>query len=94
MRGAFSIRTKNLLFGYTPLTDDKGQSKIAVSVSKKVARLAVDRNRLKRECRHALRLYIPTLKKPILGIIRVMNKGAEYKDFTAEIKDIFERVAQ
>jgi ribonuclease P protein component len=64
-------------------------SKIACSVAKKVAKLAVDRNRLKRQCREALRENIESPTLSIIGIVRIMSAETTSADFQTEIKEIF-----
>jgi len=64
--------------------------RLAVSVAKKVAKRAVDRNRLKRQCREALLLALPLLRSPVIGVVRIMDKAVSFDDLEKQIKDIFE----
>lgn len=88
-RGSFSIRTKSLIFSYKVLPETE-KPRLAVSVAKKVAKRAVDRNRLKRQCREALLLALPLLRSPVIGVVRIMDKAVSFDDLEKQIKDIFE----
>lgn len=84
LRGARVIRTAHLLFSYKLGGKD---AIVACSVAKKVAKRAVDRNRLKRQCRAALKEVIDSLP-PLVGIVRIMNARTEWIDFKREIEEI------
>lgn len=83
-----AIRTKHILFSYTPAPVGT-KSKIACSVAKKVAKLAVDRNRLKRQCRAALAGSLSLPHTSIVGIARIMDSKTTWDDLDKEVKEIF-----
>lgn len=71
-----TYRTSHLVIRFlpSPLQD----SKFVVSVSKKVAGKAVDRNKLRRQITEALRKHLGALKSPISSLI-TLKKGAPPK---------------
>ncbi len=63
----------------------------AFVVSSKVARKAVDRNKIKRRARHIIKKMLPKIEKG-LGVIIFLKKGAEkmtFSELEKEINDIF-----
>ena len=52
---------------------DSLTAQFAVVVGKRAAKLATQRNRIKRLLRHSLRSFIPKLIKPVAGIIIVQH---------------------
>lgn len=69
-------------------------SRFAIIVSKKVARLAVDRNRSKRLIREALHHILPTIKPGIDCIIITQSNFAKQKevDIEKEIKALLYKI--
>jgi len=66
---------------------------ITCSISKKVARGAVQRNKIKRWCREAIRQNYSLLKKPTTGIMQTRTTlGLSFKGAREEIRDIFMKV--
>ena len=66
-------------------------SRFSVSVPKKVAKTAVQRNKIRRQTYAAIRNIEPLIKSGLSGIV-VAKTGAEKLSFealTLEIKDIF-----
>lgn len=62
--------------------------KIGISVSQKVSKRAVQRNRLKRQIRAIMRQFLPGLPPGLKLIIRVRPGavGCEYQEFLRELK--------
>ena len=87
------IRTKHLLFSYSEAPGE-AKSRIACSVAKKVSKLAVDRNALKRRCREALRGVVSIPSPSIIGIVRIVDANATSANFQKEISEIFAVLAR
>jgi len=64
--------------------------KIGISVSQKVSKRAVQRNRLKRQIRAIMRQFLPDLPQGLKLIIRVRPGavGCEYQEFLRELKTL------
>lgn len=90
LRGSRVIRTKHLLFSYAPAPGQ--EPKLSCAVAKKVAKHAVDRNRLKRQCREALAHELPTLAVPVVGLVRILDANTPGSDFAAEVVEIIARL--
>ncbi len=86
MNGAFfSLSAALLPRGTSP--------KASCVVSKKVSVRAVDRNRIKRQCRHAVAPILKTIKKPIVFAFFARREalGAEYADLERDVQKLVER---
>lgn len=73
-----------------PLNRDKPPTRIGISVSQKVSKKAVIRNRIKRLIRAALRQLLPQLS-PGWQLVFVVKPGAgecEYSQFLRELKQL------
>lgn len=92
LRRGRTIRTDHLLFSYYPSSDK--ETHFACSVAKKVAKHAVVRNRLKRQCRHALRDVLSQFPTPIIGMVRIIDAKITWADFKSELKEIIDGVGQ
>jgi len=92
--GGKRIHSENLSFLYKKL-EEENEVKISCSVSKKVEKLAVKRNKLKRQCREAIRLELPSIKTPILGVVSFKkNKNkVSYEDLREEIREMFSSIS-
>jgi len=69
-----------------PLFADK-PPKVACVVSKKAARKAVDRNRIKRHCREALRPLMPHIRQPV-ALAFYANSASSKATFEELSRDI------
>ncbi|MCX6731554.1 MAG: ribonuclease P protein component [Candidatus Parcubacteria bacterium] len=79
----------NLSLKIAPTTEK--QSRFTFVVSSKVAKRAVDRNKIKRRARNIVRKFLPEIKKQINAII-FFRKGAgkmTFSELEKEINDIF-----
>lgn len=63
---------------------------IGISISRKVSKKAVVRNRLKRRLRHICRLSLPEMKPQwqLIIIVRSSAVRCEYEDFLRELKQL------
>lgn len=87
------IHSQSLSFLYKKLTQED-DPKISCSVSKKVERLAVKRNRIKRQCREAVRMELASIKVPVLGVIsfKKSKEGVSYENLLEEVREIFSNI--
>lgn len=69
------------------------RSQFSVSVSKKVAKLAVDRNRIRRRCYSAITDILPTMPKP--NMVMVFPKAAartvSYEKLVSDLRTAFKK---
>ena len=80
---------------FLKITENKEEipSKFSFIVSKKTAKLAKERNFLKRRARASLIPYLKNIKPSFLGIFHI-KKGVEtisFSDFKAEIMSLLEK---
>lgn len=75
-----TIRTPIFSLVYTQNT--RGKQRVAVVVSKKVLKLAVGRNRIRRRVYEAIRLELPHYRQPMDYIFVVYNKTVATMPFT------------
>lgn len=70
------------------------EPKVACVVSKKIAARAVDRNRVKRQCREALRPFIKEVQKPTALIFRAKREAVEatFAEIRQDIQKLLERI--
>ncbi|OKH19393.1 ribonuclease P protein component [[Limnothrix rosea] IAM M-220] len=68
----------------------KQPTQIGISISRKVSKKAVVRNKIKRRLRHICRLFLPNMKHHWQVIIIVRSDAAkcEYEDFLRELKQL------
>ncbi|HEY9877563.1 MAG TPA: ribonuclease P protein component [Leptolyngbyaceae cyanobacterium] len=69
-------------------------SQFGISISQKVSKRAVIRNRIKRQIRSAIRALLPQVK-PGLQIVVVVRPGApvcEYGEFLRELEQLFTKL--
>jgi len=87
IRGAF------FTLSTTPLPLGTISPKIACVVSKKAARSAVDRNRVRRRCRAALRPLMAQIKDPVAIVFYATKEsvGAEYSQLSADIEYLLKK---
>ncbi len=76
----------------TPLAPGTGV-KAACVISKKTAARAVDRNKVERRCREALRPLLKAVAKPVALVFHAKREalGASFKDIARDIKGLVER---
>lgn len=84
------FKTSALLFRYRDI--DAGPSRFAVSVSSKVHRTAVARNRLRRQINEALRIHLEEFPRPIMAMVSARGSlaGREGVPFEEVEKSIFD----
>lgn len=73
-----------------PIDEEKPPTRIGISISQKVSKKAVVRNRIKRQIRAALRQLLPRLT-PGWQLVIVVRPGAqecEYGQFLRELKQL------
>jgi ribonuclease P protein component len=65
-------------------------TRIGISISQKVSKRAVDRNRIKRQIRAALQEYLPDLKTGwrIVIVVRPTAIQCDYQQFLQELKQL------
>lgn len=65
--------------------------KIGISISQKVSKKAVVRNRIKRQIRAIIRSWLPKLPKGlhIVVIVKPQAQGCKYEDFLRELRQLF-----
>ena len=90
----FAFRTSGSLVSVAvaPLKNGTHKAKYACVVSKKVARKAVDRNALKRRCRHILSSYSPAL--PPVALVAYPKKEAleaSYAELEKELHALIDK---
>lgn len=70
------------------------ETKIGISISKKVSKKAVIRNRIKRQIRGAMRELLPTFPKgwKILIVVKSVAKECKYDNFLRELKKLLVKV--
>jgi len=81
--------SSNLSLKIAPTAENR--SRFAFVVSSKVAKRAVDRNKIKRRARHIVKKMLPKIEKG-LGVIIFFKKGVEkmtFSELEKEINDIF-----
>ncbi len=74
----------------TPAPTQIGTTQIGISISRKVSKKAVVRNRIKRRLRHCCLRFLPDIK-PGWKMIIVVRHGAiacEYEDFLRELEKL------
>ena len=91
IRAGKSVSSNNLSLKIRPIPFDGNA--FAFVVSSRVAKKAVDRNKLKRSARHIVVKMMPEIKNG-LGIIIFFKKGSEnlnFQELADEIKIIFQK---
>lgn len=85
-------RTPHLIFRFLPTLTPS--SAFAVTVSQKIAKHAVDRNRLRRQIAEALRIQQDILKAPweIFVIARPAVQKLDFQEIAAEIIQFFNQL--
>ena len=68
----------------------KQPTQIGLSISRKVSKKAVVRNRLKRRLRHICRLFLPNMRHQwqMIVIVRSGSALCEYEDFLQELEQL------
>ena len=71
------------------VTEDT-DTKIGISISRKVSKKAVVRNRIKRQIREAFRSLLPKISSPwlIVIIVKAEAKECEYEHFLRELEKL------
>lgn len=79
---AFSVNTNSLT--------EFGETKIAISISRKVSKKAVVRNRIKRQIRAVFRCLLPKISSPwlILIVVKAEAKECKYEHFLRELEKL------
>jgi ribonuclease P protein component len=72
------------------LLDSPNQTRIGISISQKVSKLAVRRNRIKRQIRAILREFLPQMSQgwKIVVVVRREATQCQYEDFLRELKEL------
>ena len=81
-------KTAHFVFKFLPST--LPDSKFAISISKKVAAKAVNRNRVRRQVGECLRSLLASIKKPVVTVIIMKNGSPEkmqYQDIETEVSE-------
>jgi len=89
------IRGRNFSLIVLPSENKNEPSKIGIIVTKKVAKLAVDRNKLKRQIRNTINQYILKTLSPSQKIIVTSSppqKPIKYKQIKEELIDLFKKL--
>lgn len=87
-----TIRTPIFSLVYTKNT--RGKQRVAVVVSKKVLKLAVGRNRIRRRVYEAIRLELPNYPQPMDYIFIVYNKSVTtmpFLDLRSMVRELLDR---
>ncbi|MEO1144305.1 MAG: ribonuclease P protein component, partial [Cyanobacteria bacterium J06638_22] len=68
-------------------------SKIGISISQKVSKRAVVRNRIKRQIQGIFQMFLPRLKPGLKFVVTVRSSavGCEYKEFLQELEELLHR---
>ena len=68
-------------------------SQIGISISQKVSKRAVVRNRIKRQVQGIFQLFLPRLKPGLKFVVTVRSSavGCEYKEFLQELEELLRR---
>ncbi|AFY39437.1 ribonuclease P protein component [[Leptolyngbya] sp. PCC 7376] len=63
---------------------------IGISISRKVSKKAVVRNKIKRRLRHICRLFLPSMKhhRQVIIIVRSGSAECEHEDFLRELEQL------
>ncbi len=88
-----SVRSSDITIRYLD-KHNQTPSKFAVVVSKKVARLAVTRNRIRRKVFNVLEGLMPRIPNGYLFVISVYDEGiksAKQKDLEEKIKELLKK---
>lgn len=89
------IRGKGFSLLVMPAEDMAVPSKIGIIVTKKVCKLAVDRNKLKRQIRNAINPEILKSLKPGLKIAILsfpVSEPRKYQEIKEEVADLFRKI--
>ena len=86
-----SISSRLLILAWSP--NDIGQARIGFVVSKRISKLAVERNHLKRLLGEAVRAYIPDILPGIDIVISARNAAdaATLQTLTGDIRIVLQR---
>jgi len=89
------IRGQTLSLIVLPAEDKNEPSKIGIIVTKKVAKLAVDRNKLKRQIRNVLNphmlKFLPTGQRTVVMVFPV-EKPRKYQAIKEELTTLFSKI--
>jgi len=89
------IRGRNFSLIVLPSENKNEPSKIGIIVTRKVAKLAVDRNKLKRQIRNTINQYIPKTLSPGHKIIVTAfppQEPIKYEQIKEELIELFEKL--
>lgn len=78
----------NKLFSLKLVLKSDGESRFCFSVSKKVAKSAVARNRLRRAGYHLLARYLPEIKSNILAVFYFKSMPQDNEEIAKNMKSI------
>ena len=70
--------------------------KIVCVVSKKIAVRATDRNKIRRRCREALKMFLPDIKEPVALIFVAKREvvAATFDEIRNDVQKLLGRIAQ
>ncbi|PIR86590.1 ribonuclease P protein component [Candidatus Kaiserbacteria bacterium CG10_big_fil_rev_8_21_14_0_10_43_70] len=92
-RGTKRLSSGGLYFTYVQ-NNEGSISKVSCSISKKIEKKAVNRNKIKRQCKEAVRLNLASLKKPVFGIVSFKKAYPphSFNEICREVSGLFSRV--
>jgi len=90
------LRFHSRFFSFHLLPNDAPHSRVGIAVSKKVSKLAVERNRIKRQIRDSFRYYLATELVETHGtdfvlVAKVSAKGAENHEIRLDLDENWEK---
>ncbi|MFP4133594.1 MAG: ribonuclease P protein component [Halothece sp.] len=84
-----------ILRTWKPITESSGETslpptQVGISISQKVSKRAVVRNRIKRQVRAIMRSFLPELPSgwKIVVIVKPQAQGCKYEDFLRELRQL------
>lgn len=82
--------SRHLIIKAFPLSVNPSVTKFGISISRKVSKKAVVRNRIKRQIRSALWLLFPEISSPWLVVIVVKSEAVEcnFDHFLRELREL------
>lgn len=87
-QGGRKLRSAHFLLAYSIIKDEPKQSRIGVTITTKVNKLAVERNRLRRRIRELFRSHQQFLAQPLDLVVIALN-GATDLSFNEVREELF-----